>query len=327
MITHIFLPTLDLEGLPLLDEHAAWLTNWLKEIESNVEGGSVAASLCLQGAIGETILYGETQTDWVGVMDEFLVRENRPLAYSEEFGKRLYKFAFWEQTEVHAVHARRSVEQLCGTAQGFDYAALIEELIQPSGWIYNPSVSPTGIRTRMKSEYLMSLAMGIEILAAHDRLADKKLIFEGVISAENLTNYLSAEYFRLRSLEILDSANLLPANLESVLQSCEIGEGYCDFDVKGKVDDYMGTAKRIGRDVTVHSALSALHALAISSACDEESKNRVKERVRQFANHIRNNPLDIPPFKMREIDVPFGTGLSPLEVIAASGIVHYIGSQ
>jgi hypothetical protein len=88
----------------VLDEHAAWLTGWLKEIEPNVEGGSVAASLCLQGAIGEMTLYGETQTDWVGVMDEFLVRENRPLAYSEEFGKRLYKFAFWEQTEVHAVH-------------------------------------------------------------------------------------------------------------------------------------------------------------------------------------------------------------------------------
>lgn len=26
---------------------------------------------------------------------------------------------------------------------------------------------------------------------------------------------------------------------------------------------------------------------------------------------------------MREIDIPFGTGLSPLEIIAASGIVHY----
>lgn len=328
MNDHIFLPTIKLEKFALLPEHEAWLLTWLKEIEPYVESGSVAASLCLQAAITETILFGETQTDWVGVMDEFLARENQPLAYSEEFGKRLYNFAFWEQTEVHAIHARMSVELLCKTATArFDYATLVESLIQPSGWIYNPSVSPTGIRTRMKSERLMSLAMGVEILAVSDRLDDNKTrIFESVISAENLTGYLSAEYFRLRALETLESVNLRPANLESVLYSCETGEGYCDFDVKSKIDDYMGTAKRIGRDVTVHSPLSVLHAIAVSIVCDTESKIKVGERINQFANHIKNNPLDIPPFKMRDIDIPFGTGLSPLEIISASGIIHNIES-
>lgn len=34
----------------------------------------------------------------------------------------------------------------------------------------------------------------------------------------------------------------------------------------------------------------------------------------------------ILPFKMRDLDVPFGIGLSPLEIIAASGIIHSIES-
>ena len=161
----------------------------------------------------------------------------------------------------------------------------------------------------------------------HHRLDDnKKRIFESVISAENLTGYLSAEYFRLRALETLESVNLRPANLESVLYSCRAGDGYCDFDVKSKVDDYMGTAKRIGRDAAVHSPLSALYAIAISDVCDAESRIKVGEIINQFSNHIKNNPLDIPPFKMRDIDIPFGTGLSPLEVISASGIIYNIES-
>lgn len=305
----------------MLPEHEAWLTSWLEELETNIEAGDIAASLCLQGAISEIALHGSLNTDWLGVMDEFLMRDGKPIAYSEQYGKRLYQFAQWIQTEVHAIHARRWIERASEHAESLDYPALIEELIQPSGWIYNPAVSPTGLRTRMKSEYLMSLAMGVEILSPSPILDRNREQFEATLSAEPVTGYLSAEYFRQHALAILNATNLAPATIEAVISSCEVGEGYCDFDVKAKIDDYMGTAKRVGRDIPVHSALSSLHALSLSSLCDEATQERVRARLGSFAEHLRANPLDIQPFKMRDIDIPFGTGLSPLEIVAASGIV------
>jgi hypothetical protein len=321
MNEHIFLPTLELTEVTLLPEHEAWLHAWLQEIEPEIETGDVAASNCLQGAISELVLRRRIVTDWIGVMDEFLVRDGKPIAYSEQYGKRLYEFAFWVQSEVHAIHARWWIEQACKYQGSLDFKTLIEDLIQPSGWIYNPQVSNTGMRTRMKSEYLMSLAMGVEILSAYGALDDKRATFEGVLSAEAVTGYLSAEYFRLHALRLLHSPYLAPATLDAVLTACEVGEGYCDFDVKAKVDDYMGTAKRTGRDIPVHSALSTLHACSLMPLCSNDVRTRVSNRVKNFGAHLKSEPMDIPPFRMREIDVPFGTSLSPLEVIAASGVV------
>ncbi len=320
MIEHIFLPTLDIEQVALLPEHKAWLENWLRAIEPDIERGDLAASMCLQGAMSELLLHHRIVTDWVGIMQEFLTRDGKPIAYSEQYGKRLYEFAFWIQNEVHAIHARWWVQRVSSAASNLDFPALIESLIQPSGWIYNPQVSPTNLRTRMKSEYLMSMAMGVEILKSYGRVEPYRTTFEGLLSDMPMTGYLSAEYFRAFTLRLLGKPELAPATLASVLTDCEIGEGYCDFDVRAKVDDYMGTAKRTERDVPVHSALAALHASSLADLCNPEVKNRAIERVKHFGEHIKSEPMDIQPFRMREIDIPFGTGLSPLEVMAASGI-------
>jgi hypothetical protein len=324
MTIHIFLPNLMLPELELLPEHETWLTAWLQELEINIEAGEIAASLCLQGAISELAIHGSIQTDWLGVMDAHLMRDGKPLAYSEQYGKRLYQFPQWFQTEVHAIHARQWIEKASELPASLDYPALIEELIQPSSWIYNPVVSPTGMRTRMKSEYLMSLAMGVEILSPSPILDRNRAQFEATLSALPITGYLSAEYFRQYALVVLNVVNLAPAAIDAVINSCEVGEGYCDFDVAAKVDDYMGTAKRVGRDIPVHSAISSLHALSLSSLCAADEQKRVNDRLESFGNHLRANPLDIQPFKMRDIDIPFGTGLSPLEIVAASEIVTRI---
>jgi hypothetical protein len=304
----------------LLPEHRAWLESWQQTIEPEIEQGDLAASTCLQGVLSELLLNGRVVTDWIGIMDAYLTHDGKPLAYSEQYGKRLYQFASWVQNEVHAIHARWWIEQICETRSSLDFRMLIEDLVQPSGWIYNPQVSPTGMRTRMKSEYFMSLAMGAEILKAESALEKQRAGFEGLLSSEPLTGYLSAEHFRLFTLRLLNTPELAPATLSSILFSCEVGEGYCDFNVKAKVDDYMGTAKRTVRDIPVHSALSSLHALSLAAACGDDVKQRVAERVEHFATHLQSEPLDIQPFQMREIDIPFGTGLSPLEVIAASGV-------
>jgi hypothetical protein len=321
MSSHIFLPTINVDELTVLPEHRTWLVSWLQAIEPEVERGDVAISMCLQGVIGEIALHKQVVTDWIGIMDEYLMHEGKPVAYSEQYGQRLYKFVFWNQNEVHAIHARWWIEQACNTRSNINFQAHIEDLIQPNGWIYNPQVSSTGMRTRMKSEYLMSLAMGIEILQAYGGLESHRTDFEGLLSSEALTGYLSAEHFRMVSLQCLDVSELAPIGLSSVLLACEAGEGYCDFDVSAKRDDYMGTRKRTERDIPVHSALSTLHALSLAHLCSTEVKQHVFERVQNFGSYIQHQPLDIQPFRMRDIDIPFGTGLSPLEVVAASGLV------
>lgn len=328
MIEHIFLPGVKLARLQLLPEYAAWLSSWLSEVEHDIENGDIAASICLQGVISEIVLHGSPQTDWLGIMNAYLRDGNgMPIAYSENYGLRLYKFAQWLQSEVHAIHARWWVSQICTSPFAEDdvqYGALIEQLIQPNGWIYNPLVSQTDMKTRIQSEYFMSLAMGLEILDAFDLIGGRKELFESVLSSVQLTPYLSSEYFRLCSLEILKSIDLAPANLSAVLTRCEAGNGYCDFSVKDKVDDYMGTSKRIARDLAVHSPLSSLHARHILSLVDNNLRETVLSRLVAFGLYLRSNPLNIPAFKIRDLDVPFGSDVTPLEVIAASAIIDLV---
>ena len=325
MNEHIFLPGVRINALVLLPEYRDWLTSWLQSVEQDIEQGDIAASMCLQGAMSEMALYGSPQTDWIGNMDTYLLDQGqKPIAYSEKYGQRLYKFSHWLQSEVHAVHARWWIQQSYSSPfpqTKIDYSTLLKGLIQPGGWIYNPSVSQTGIRTRMKSEYLMSLAMGVEILNTYDLLDEYKLLFESAASSVQHTSYLSAEYFRLKALDILGSMELLPADLTSVLIACEAGKGFCDFSVKDKVDDYMGTAKRTARDLAVHSPLSSLHALYIASLVNEETKQGVLTKLIDFGRYLEKEPFGIPAFKIRDLDTPFGSDVTPLEVLAATAII------
>ena len=36
-----------------------------------------------------------------------------------------------------------------------------------------------------------------------------------------------------------------------------------------------------------------------------------------YAEKLRKNPMGIPAFRMRDIEYPFGTSLTPLEVISS----------
>ncbi|MBN1658176.1 MAG: hypothetical protein JXA93_07225, partial [Anaerolineae bacterium] len=202
------------------------------------------------------------------------------------------------------------------------YVQLIEGWIQPSGWIYNRDVSYTRLRTRMKSEYLMSFAMGLQILAAVGALTPREQRFTATISSEPPTPYLSAEYFRLRALEQLGKPHLIPSTISAVIATCQAGAGYCDFAVSGKVDDYMGSAKRTGRDEAIHSPLAALHAGYLARCCDVATQQAVRERIAHFRQRLAQAPLDIPAFRIRDITFPFGADISPLEVIAAAAITQ-----
>lgn len=327
MNTHLLLPRVGLDELQLIPDHRSWLDNWLKSIDSYVESGDLASSICLQAAIAEFALYGTVITDWIGVMNTYLVRDNQPLAYSEPFGRRLYRFNQWMQSPVHAIHTHWWMDSFCGVGPRFDYRVLIEDRISTSGWLINLGVSETQTRNRMKSELFVSMLMGIEILSDSGAIDPYRTVFQGALSNEPRTMYVSAEYFRLRALEWLGSPNLSPAGLDQVVDSCVAGEGYCDFSLAGKVDDYMGTKKRIGRDVALRSPVSSLQASYVADFCGGAAAASATTRLMGFAMHISTNPLDIPAFRMRDIDTPFGTGISPVEVLAASAIVQAFGAE
>ena len=329
MTQHLFLPKIDLDSVELKPEHEIWLKRWLEGLVSAIDECNVASSICLQGLLTEIVLYGNPQRNWLEVFEDCLTDENGyPLAYSESYGQRLYKFSDqWRQTAIHAIHSRWYTETFFNGQSDEKYAQMIKDYIQPNGWIYNPSVSSVRLRNRMKSEYLMSFAMGLEILKSHNQLEPYKERFEATLSSQPLTPYLSAECFRLEALEVLNSVNLIPEGLDGVLPICEAGEGYCDFSMSEKRDEYMGTEKRSSRDIAVHSPLSAVHAQYVAGFCHETTQESVKTRLINFARHLDRNPLDIPAFKIRDlVDIPFGTDISPIEVIAASSIINKYGS-
>lgn len=325
MTNHIFLSSVLLKGLPIRLEYQQWLLDWLSQVEKNIEDGEVASSMCLQGVIVEIALFGETRLDWLAILDDFLTDESGfPLAYSERYGKRLCEFNQWRQTPVHAIHTRYWIENALGKIDlNHDYyAQLITSFIQPSGWIYNPKVSETNLRTRMKSEYLMSFAMGVEMLSKAGELNQHRKRFEATLASMPSTGFLSAEYFRIKALEVLSALHFVPIGIVEVLTSCEADKGYCDFAIKNKVDDYMGTAKRTSRDKVVHSPLSALHAHHISRYCDAPTRLRVGEVLKSLKEYMEKHPFDIQAFKIRDLPIPFGVDFTPLEIIAAAVIAQ-----
>lgn len=164
----------------------------------------------------------------------------------------------------------------------------------------------------------MSMTMGCEILAAANRLSDYKQRFQATLSATPLTGFLSAEYFRLKALSLLESTELAPTGLDGMLSACKTEPGFSEFSVTSKVDDYMGTAKRTARDQAVHSPLAGLYAFAIAAFCPKDVQDDVTTHLKAYGERLRKEAFDIPAFQIRDEEIPFGTDASPLEVIAAS---------
>jgi hypothetical protein len=327
MTEHIFLSINRLEELKILPEYKKWIQSWMENKYKEIDNGNISSSSCIQGVLSEIILHGKPVSDWCGIIDEYLVDEQgKPLAYSESYGKRLYSFNQWKQNPIHAIHARWWIEKTCNRLENtrHEYRRLIESNIQPSGWIYDPKVSNTGIRTRMKTELMMSMAMGVEILKYYNQATRYSTRLLSTISTQALTGFVGAEYFRLRALAALDSAKLMPAGIEHTISSCEAGKGYCDFSLESKVDDYMGTEKRVTRDKPVHSAISSLHVQYLSNLCALKTKQTIGKRLQEFGRYLISNPFDLPAFRMRDIEIPFGTDITPLEIIAASKIISLI---
>lgn len=87
---NIFLPDIDLSSLMICDEYKDWLEKWLFELIENIEKEVISSSECIQGLLCEQLL-GISNMDWLQVEQTLLRDEDdKPLAYSVEFGKKFY---------------------------------------------------------------------------------------------------------------------------------------------------------------------------------------------------------------------------------------------
>lgn len=324
MNMHILLPLFNNEKIITKPEYIAWIEEWLYTIEKNIENGDIAISECFQGLASELAMYGEIKTDWAGVINEYLTDESKnPIAYSEQYGNRLFNFtAQWKQTTINAIYNHRWIIKTMNCTEDVGYVDLIRSFIQSNGWIYNHNVSDTQIRTRMKSELLMSIAMGTEILSEEGISDDEIKRFSATICGCPMTGYIGTEYFRLKALKNIGRTSLRPVDYSEMIKSCETEIGYCDFDVNQKIDDYMGTKKRTQRDKSIHSPLISLFVYELLEYCNKDMKDYIMTRLSDYADYLEGNPLDIPSFRMRDIEAPFGTGITPLEIISSSIIIR-----
>jgi hypothetical protein len=264
-------------------------------------------------------------------MADLLTHAGRPIAYSSRYCSKLYKFeAQYIQSTIHAIHTRWWIERLTNlrVLDNNVFADMILEKKQSDGLIYDVDVSETALRHRMKSELTMSAAMGIEILFESCRLTN---IIRDELSASLCDprkiprlGYMVSEQFRLAALRILGREEQFPIGIGKYIEACADGleYGWCDFSMASKVDAYMGTVKRTTRDKGIHSPLIACHVAVLLEKIDDlVNKDIVFNRLISYARYLANNPLDIPAFKMRDIQIPFGTDITPIEVICASYLI------
>lgn len=324
MNDHLLLPINNLENMKIIPIYKDWLERWYYKLEEDISSGDVAISDCYQGIISEALLYGKIKTDWIGILEEYLTSDQMPLAYSEAYGKRLYKFDNqWKQSPIHAIYAHWWIRGFLNDQDIIrnKFSEIITSLIQSNGWIYNPEVSNTQIRTRMKAELLMSFSMGTEILKHHNRLDEHKERLLATINNFSYTGYISAEYFRIKAYETLDFQFNPITQYDEIIDECVSNKGYCDFSIHSKVDDYMGTAKRIQRDKPIDSPLISVYVKYISNSLSDSSVQKVSHKLFEYGKYLNENPMNIPAFRMRDLDFPFGTDITPLEVISANNLI------
>lgn len=330
MKTHILTTGARLKPGLIHPNHAAYLREWRENAIQRADDGDVAASICLQATMIDLVLEGRANHDWLGIMDDFLMNDAAPIAYSERFSRRVHGFAEqYNQSTIHAIHTRWWIESASGRDVDHErFAHLVKQKKQTDGLFYDRDVSETVLRHRMKTELTMSMAMAVEILAAADFLEPSLAIqlATDLCSPSKCPplGYMSMEYFRLVALEALGHRAMFPVGVECHIEACAEGlsVGWCDFSMAGKVDAYMGTAHRTRRDRPIHSPLIGCQVgKLISVVLNADRASALMQRLDAYSHHLSSNPLDIPAFQMRDVPIPFGSDRTPLETICASELI------
>jgi hypothetical protein len=332
MATHPILPGVVLGAGFSHPAYERYLRAWREQAIVDADDGRAAASVCHQATLIDLVLDGRPTHDWLSVMEDLLTGDDgRPLAYSVGFGDRLYKFeGQLLQSTVHSIHTRWWIETLV-KPEAVDHGKFADRILSkkgPDGLIIDTDVSPTILRHRMKTELSMSAVMSAEILFNAVRLTDG-------LRAELATSlcdprkvpplgYMTGEQFRLAALRILGHEEQFPIGIGEHIKACEVGldRGWGDFSMASKVDAYMGTAKRTSRDKQIHSPLVACHVAILSTKVDDLiQRAAIMDRLTVYSRSLAENPLDIPAFQMRDVPIPFGADLTPIEAVCASHLI------
>jgi hypothetical protein len=331
MSAHPMLPGVVLELGFVQPAYEQYLAEWRETAINDAEHGVAAASICHQATLIDLVLEGSLRHDWLSVMADLLTHEGRPIAYSVDYGKRLYKFeGQYLQSTVHSIHTRWWIECLTHprSVEHDSFARRIMVKKAPDGLIYDSDVSPTTLRHRMKAELSMSAVMAAEILLKANLLTEALCdeLSASLCDPRKVPplGYMTSEQFRLAALRILGREEQFPVGIVEHIEACAEGldRGWGDFSMKSKVDAYMGTAKRTARDKAIHSPLVACHVAILAEKVNDGARRAmIIERLSSYARTLAANPMDIPAFQMRDIAIPFGADLTPIEAICASKLI------
>jgi hypothetical protein len=107
MANHLLLPIIRLDSGLVSPEYETYVNEWLTTAYKMIDEGKVSSSICLQGSFLELSINGRLTTDWLGIIEEYLMDGDRPLAYSENYSRLLHKFnAQYKQSTIHAIHTK-----------------------------------------------------------------------------------------------------------------------------------------------------------------------------------------------------------------------------
>ncbi len=332
MTAHIFLPGIRLCPISLLPQHEKYLRDWRTAALTSANDDDVCASMCLQTAFIELSTDGRLTTDWLGIFDACLTGASGwPVAYSAKYAKRLHGFENQSvQSTIVAAHTRWWLATLRDDAS-VDHTWYAQWLLKQKykdGLIYDHDVSDTVLHHRMRTELTMSLAYALEILCRAKMMNKvRDNILASLVDSHLFppSRCMSTEYFRLQALKMLNATCHFPNHIEKAIEACkmDLAVGFCDFAMVDKRDSYMGTAKRTDRDKPIHSPLTACHVMALLPFVQSnEAKKRFEAWLAAYSDHLRENPLDIPAFQMRDVPVPFGADKTPIEVLCAAHLIE-----
>ncbi|MEX9873972.1 hypothetical protein AB7X03_10870 [Providencia rettgeri] len=337
MTYHLLLPNINITNDFIHDKYKEYLLNWRESVMNAADDGILSSAECLQAVLIELSMNGRITHDWLTIMNELLVENHNFIAYSRGYGKLLYGFdkQFFQST-IHSIHTRWWIENLM-EPQHIDYdkfAQLILSKKQKNELIYDFDVSETTLRHRMKSELTLSAAMSSELLLKAGKLTDslKNKLSASIsdLTKIPLDGYILNEQFRLTALKFLSHEEQLPLGISEYIDACEnnLEFGWNDFPIDSKVDAYMGTAKRTSRDSAIHSPLVACHVSALSDVVDKNDRKKHRNtRLANYADYLSQKPLNIPAYHMRDILIPFGVGITPIEAICASWLIKNSSKQ
>ena len=98
--------------------YSEFLNRELNSIHDEINQDRLSASKALQGVLIESLLFGKTKFDWLGVINELLIRNGRALAYSESFSSNLHGFKDqWEQYSIGAAYSQYSIRKHLSCSQ------------------------------------------------------------------------------------------------------------------------------------------------------------------------------------------------------------------